>query len=275
MYEFFEKAESIGVTNIQLMATNTVRPTATGYYEGQCVWIKTFKENSRCWVDQDGLKQLRAYRHTLIVPILYADEQMLIEPFIDSIRPCSSQWKELGTELAMLHSKNVNETRFGLNYNNFIGAHPQENHWHRDWSKFYISQRLAPQLAMLPSVYSEVKEAVESIYPLVHDLVGQVKAAPLHGDLWMGNVLFSTSGPKLIDPAFYYGDSRTDLAMLELFGTIPKVFYEAYQAVCPIAGDWRRLKALYQLYHLLNHLNLFGRSYLSGVGQAIRCIKKG
>lgn len=275
MYEVFEKAGAIGVTNIQLMATDTLRTTATGYYEGQCVWIKTFKESSRCWVEQDGLKQLRAYRPTLIVPILYADEQMLIEPFIDSIRPCSSQWKVLGTELAMLHSKDVNETRFGLNYNNFIGANPQENHWHRDWSKFYISQRLAPQLAILPSVYSDVKEAVESIYPLVCDLVGQVKAAPLHGDLWMGNVLFSTSGPKLIDPAFYYGDSRTDLAMLELFGTIPKVFYEAYQAVCPIAGDWRRLKALYQLYHLLNHLNLFGRSYLSGVGQAIRCIKKG
>jgi fructosamine-3-kinase len=87
----------------------------------------------------------------------------------------------------------------------------------------------------------------------------------LHGDLWSGNVSFMPEGPVVFDPAVYYGDREADLAMTELFGGFPREFYEVYNDVFPLPDGYARRKHLYNLYHLLNHLNLFGGSYLGQV----------
>ena len=92
----------------------------------------------------------------------------------------------------------------------------------------------------------------------------------VHGDLWGGNVLCGNDGRAwLIDPAAYVGDFETDLAMTELFGRFPQIFYEAYHEVNPVESGYRQRKKIYQLYHLLNHLNLFGRSYLGSVAAVL------
>jgi fructosamine-3-kinase len=92
----------------------------------------------------------------------------------------------------------------------------------------------------------------------------------LHGDLWSGNVGFTAEGPVVFDPAVYYGDREADLAMTELFGGFPREFYEAYNEVYPLSAGYEERKHLYNLYHLLNHLNLFGGGYLGQVKATLR-----
>jgi fructosamine-3-kinase len=91
----------------------------------------------------------------------------------------------------------------------------------------------------------------------------------LHGDLWSGNVSFTPQGPVVFDPAAYYGDREADLAMTELFGGFPREFYDAYEQAFPLPAGYEQRKILYNLYHLLNHLNLFGRSYLGQVEETL------
>jgi fructosamine-3-kinase len=94
----------------------------------------------------------------------------------------------------------------------------------------------------------------------------------LHGDLWSGNAGFTGEGPVVFDPAVYYGDREADLAMTELFGGFPREFYDAYRKEWPVDDGYVRRKHLYNLYHLLNHLNLFGGGYLGQVKSTLRLL---
>jgi protein-ribulosamine 3-kinase len=170
----------------------------------------------------------------------------------------------LGTELAALHA--VTAPRFGWARDNTIGRTPQVNAASEDWAEFFRERRLRPQLEMaaahgfadLPAAAGE--RLLESVPRL---LAGHRPAASLlHGDLWGGNWLAALSGePVLIDPAVYYGDRETDLAMTRLFGGFGERFYQAYQAAAPLALGWQARAELYNLYHVLNHANLFGGGY--------------
>jgi len=149
------------------------------------------------------------------------------------------------------------------------GSTPQENGTSASWAEFWRRRRLEPQL-VLASRNGYRLEAP----PVWRLLEGhQPVASLLHGDLWRGNAGFLADGaPVLFDPAVYYGDREADLAMTELFGGFPQEFYEAYSEAWPLGEGYELRKPLYNLYHLLNHLNLFGGGYLAQVRATLRLL---
>jgi fructosamine-3-kinase len=163
-------------------------------------------------------------------------------------------WSAMGRMLARLHRQAG--PRFGWHRDNYIGLAAQANTWHDDWADFFWNCRLQPQ----------AKKAGIRLARTILDPVPQ-RPVPslLHGDLWGGNAGFTADGPVVYDPAVYYGDREADLAMTELFGGFPRAFYDAYEKEWPLDDGYHRRKHVYNLYHLLNHLNLFGSGYLGQV----------
>jgi fructosamine-3-kinase len=174
----------------------------------------------------------------------------------------------LGEDLAALHR--VTQGRFGWHRDNTIGATPQPNQYEDSWVRFWTEHRLGfqLQLAARKGAGSRLARAGEQLLECVPSFFDSYTpvASLLHGDLWSGNYAYSRDGqPVIFDPAVYYGDRETDLAMTELFGGFPADFYAAYEAAFPLDSGYAQRKTLYNLYHILNHFNLFGGGYL---GQA-------
>ena len=171
----------------------------------------------------------------------------------------TGDWSALARMLAKLHRTTA--PRFGWPRDNYIGATPQVNSWRDEWRVFFEECRLQPQLAL-----ARQKGYAIALHGVAGILDGhRPKASLLHGDLWAGNAGFIEEGPVLFDPAVYYGDREADLAMTELFGGFPADFYAAYNDAYPLDAGYETRKHLYNLYHLLNHLNLFGGGYLAQV----------
>ena len=169
-----------------------------------------------------------------------------------------TDFPSLGRMLATAHRHAGR--RFGWHRDNYIGSTPQENGWCDDWAQFWFERRLRPQIELAR------KNGFRFPLPSIRVLEGhQPRPSLLHGDLWSGNAGFTARGPVVFDPAVYYGDREADLAMTELFGGFPPEFYDAYQASFPLAEGYEKRKHLYNLYHLLNHLNLFGSGYAAQV----------
>jgi protein-ribulosamine 3-kinase len=183
---------------------------------------------------------------------------------------------ELGERLAMQHRSTARE--FGWHRENWIGATPQHNGWHADWVEFWQTRRLGPQLdlAAAHGARSAVIDRGRRLAELLPAYFASHRPVPslLHGDLWGGNWAVDGGGrPVLFDPAVYFGDRETDLAMTRLFGGFGTGFYAAYHAAWPLdaAAGYRR--DLYNLYHVLNHYNLFGGGYLEqGAGMIDRLL---
>lgn len=180
----------------------------------------------------------------------------------------------LGEALAALHR--VRAPHHGWPADNFIGATPQDNSPHADWGHFFGERRLRPQLALARrnGMESALARQGEAVIERIGGLFLDYRPAPslLHGDLWSGNAARDADGaPVIFDPACYYGDRETDLAMAELFGGFPTSFYAAYRTAWPLDSGYERRKPLYDLYHVLNHFNLFGDAYL---GQARRLVER-
>lgn len=180
----------------------------------------------------------------------------------------------LGTALAQLHR--ITGESFGWTSDNFIGATPQLNKPHPSWPYFFGEHRLRPQLqralqnGMDRTLVTKGYGVIERIGGLFLDY----RPAPslLHGDLWSGNAAQTSDGlPVIFDPACYYGDREADIAMAELFGGFPVSFHAAYRTAWPLDSGYEARKPLYNLYHILNHFNLFGGAYL---GQAQRMIER-
>jgi protein-ribulosamine 3-kinase len=172
--------------------------------------------------------------------------------------------RRLGTELAKLHS--AQGDAYGWRGDNYIGATPQRNAPTVDWTRFWETERLGPQLELAAgNGLGErlVRTGGRLIAALPRILAGHSpRPSLLHGDLWGGNVGFLAGGePVVLDPAVYYGDREADLAMTELFGGFAPDFYTAYRAVAPLPDGHPMRRTLYNLYHVLNHANLFGGGY--------------
>lgn len=175
----------------------------------------------------------------------------------------------LGTSLAALHRASADA--YGLDHDNYIGATHQPNGWRDSWAAFFGEQRLGFQASLArqngllpPERAGRIERLVERLDRWIDDRATQPSL--LHGDLWGGNFIVGPGGaPALIDPAAYYGDREADLAMTRLFGGFPASFYQAYAAAWPLPAGWQERVELYNLYHLLNHLNLFGGSYAAEV----------
>ena len=172
----------------------------------------------------------------------------------------------LGEELAALHT--VTGKQYGWSEDNYIGTTPQINAHCDNWVHFWRDYRLKPQFQMAENAghTGRLTDLGERLLDKLDQLMDGHQPAPslLHGDLWAGNKAFTMDGrPVIFDPASYYGDRETDIAMTELFGGFSKDFYSAYKASFPLSDGYTMRRDLYNLYHMLNHLNLFGRGYLS------------
>lgn len=171
----------------------------------------------------------------------------------------------LGEQLAALHA--VNMDQFGWQQDNYIGTSKQKNTSSKNWTDFWCDNRIRPQIKMAETagygiqLVNKTERLLESMNYFMEDQ--QPAASLLHGDLWAGNKAFTPTGqPVIFDPASYYGDRETDIAMTELFGGFGAEFYSAYNATSPLPDGYQLRRDLYNLYHMLNHLNLFGAGYL-------------
>lgn len=180
--------------------------------------------------------------------------------------------EQLGRGLAALHGHTA--PCFGLDRQNYLASLPQDNTPTESWPELYARQRLAPlaeraaRLGLLPRTLGL---QLEQLYRELPNLTGEPEPpARLHGDLWSGNVLAAHSGePVLIDPAVYGGHREVDLAMMRLFGGFGPRVFAAYEEAYPLSAGHAERVALYQLYPLLAHVNLFGSSYLAQLQRAL------
>ena len=227
--------------------------------------------------EQTGLKAIEETK-TIAVPKVhhvdtFEDKAFLLMDYVESKSAKASDYKALGRQLAQLHL-NHNIT-FGFGSNNFIGSLPQSNKQYISWAEFYWHERIFPQLKLANQ--SHLLKANEIIsektaISVFEELLGkEIKPSLLHGDLWAGNYLIAIDGtPYLIDPAVYYGHSMVDIAMSKLFGGFSVEFYNSYHDVIPKSSNYEAQIDLYQLYFLLVHLNLFGRSYYGSVASILK-----
>jgi fructosamine-3-kinase len=180
--------------------------------------------------------------------------------------------EQLGRGLAQLHRHGAEG--FGFAIDNFIGSLPQRNRTHDTWADFFWYERLEPQLARAVAAgqaTSRMRAGFERLASKLTQLFGPTEPpARLHGDLWGGNLHVDANGaPCLIDPAAYGGHREVDLAMMRLFGGFGERVFRAYQEVWPLSPGYAERIALYQLYPLLVHVNLFGGGYADSVERSL------
>lgn len=193
----------------------------------------------------------------------------LVMEAVPTGRPRPGFFEAFGRGFALLHRETVrhHEAPFGFPHDNYIGSTPQPNGWAAGWVEFFRERRLGHQLRLaresglsdpeLDRMGERLLDRLEEWLELPEE-----PACLLHGDLWSGNYLSDDDGePVLLDPAAYYGHREADLAMTELFGGFDRSFYDAYREAWPLPPGSAERREIYKLYHLLNHLNLFGRGY--------------
>lgn len=222
--------------------------------------------------EAEGLREI-AEKGAIRVPNpvctgLAQDSAFLVLEFIDFGSGGKGGAEELGRRLADLHRATGSE--YGWRRDNTIGATPQINTLSHNWPEFFRDRRLFYQLELAArnGYGGALQRQGEKLLAKLEGFFDGYVPPPalLHGDLWSGNYAFDSSGsPVIFDPAVYYGDREADLAMTGLFGGFPAAFYDAYREAFPLDPGYRVRKTLYNLYHILNHLNLFGGGYL---GQA-------
>lgn len=224
-----------------------------------------------------GLNALRVAGSPLLIPevisIESGEQGYILLEWLNQGHASTQSWEAFGRGLAALHRTSVQA--FGLDEDNFIGRSPQVNDTRDTWPEFFRDCRLEPQVQMAREAGRWPEEwngYLDNLYNRLERLIpAQPEASLVHGDLWGGNFMTLTNGKvALIDPAVYYGHREVDLAMTELFGGFKKIFYEAYWEVWPVEDGYSERKELYNLYHLLNHLNLFGASYERGVEKVLK-----
>ncbi len=227
--------------------------------------------------EADGLRELRK-PGAIAVPEPLATGVAEGQAFIvmeDMALGGNGSGAQLGRHLAELHR--ATQERFGWFRDNTIGSTPQYNDEHHDWIVFWREQRLGAQLAMAVrkgaggSLQRKGAELMEDFDAFFSDY--SPRPSLLHGDLWSGNYAFRRDGaPVIFDPAVYYGDREADIAMTELFGGFGSDFYAAYNEAWPLDTGYKVRKTFYNLYHILNHFNLFGGGYASQAEGMIDCL---
>ncbi|OIQ37789.1 MAG: hypothetical protein BM555_00195 [Crocinitomix sp. MedPE-SWsnd] len=214
--------------------------------------------------EKTGLELLN---HTFKTPEVYRvgeyqNHQFLELEYLAESPKNDSFWLEFAKKLAKTHQKT--EKTFGFHQDNFIGSLVQINDQKETWADFLIECRLNPMIEMAVNAgevnYVEAK-IIEKFYSRINELYPEEQPALLHGDLWGGNYLSTNEGPVLIDPAVYYGHREMDLGMMDLFGGFDAELFEIYNDIRPLEKNWESRIQYNQLYPLLVHLNLFGRSY--------------
>ncbi|GBF79918.1 fructosamine kinase family protein [Aphanothece sacrum] len=213
-----------------------------------------------------GLKQM-SETHTIRVPkpICWGMAERvsyIVLEWLEFGRGTNDSRQEMGRKLAKMHAYQ-GSSQFGWERNNTIGSTPQVNTWMDNWADFFAEQRIGYQLKLAKRKggnFGDYLQIVEKVRGLLQDR--QPQPSLVHGDLWSGNVAVSEIGePVILDPATYYGDREVDIAMTELFGGFSGAFYRGYNEILPLDEGYKKRKTIYNLYHILNHFNLFGGGY--------------
>jgi Fructosamine-3-kinase len=215
----------------------------------------------------DALRRLAPAGDVSVVEVFAVDEHCLKMTRVESVQPQVKHWKSLARGLATIHE--YRQPWYGFYNDNYIGQSPQINSKAESWGEFFIENRLRFQVDKIASatIRKHFSAVLANVEVRLATFLNETCSHPslIHGDLWFGNVLFSGSEHAwLIDPAVYYGDSEADLAMTEMFGGFSSCFYQSYNALRPLSPEYGIKKEIYNLYHSLNHLNLFGEGYLAG-----------
>jgi protein-ribulosamine 3-kinase len=218
-----------------------------------------------------GLKLLATSKTLRIPEVIIASEtpafQFLVLEFLEPREKSAGYWEQFGTGLARLHQQSCNQ--FGLEYDNYIGSIPQANQPSKSWIDFFIDYRLKTQMKLAiknKMIDVDIANKFETLYRKLLDLLAIEKPSLLHGDLWSGNVITDDNGsPALIDPAVYYGNREMDLAMTLLFGGFDSTFMDSYSQVSPLVPGFEKRRDIYNLYPLMVHVNLFGKTYAGQV----------
>lgn len=240
--------------------------------DGSRNWFVKFNDASRLEMfeaEAEGLKEMAASR-TIRVPEPLCSgvdgaRSYLVMEYIEMGRSHRGSGEQAGRELAAMHRTEAKA--FGWSRDNTIGSTPQHNAFMDDWIDFWRERRLGFQLGLAArkGFDGRLQQQGERLLERFPALMGhEVVPSLLHGDLWGGNIAYDHDGnPVIFDPAVYYGDREADLAMTELFGGFGSGFYAAYSEAWPLDSGYRVRKVLYNLYHILNHFNLFGGGYLA------------
>lgn len=228
--------------------------------------------------EADGLRRIRE-TGAIGVPRVLAtgtDEgsSFLLMEYIIGGRRVSHYWETFAAELAAMHRADISaDLSYGLEKDNWIGAREQINTPKSSWITFFRDCRLAPQFSSAARYFSaEDRKRIDDLLShLDRFLIEPERPSLVHGDLWSGNMITGNDGKGwLIDPAVYYGHPEVDIAMTELFGGFPPAFYDAYEETGMLQPGYEDRRDLYNLYQLLNHLNMFGSGYLPAVKRILK-----
>ena len=249
--------------------------------DGRSVFMKSNAPKNLPFFEAEakGLDALRQTK-TIGVPNVLGigtdkNEAFLLLEYLEAAPKIDGYWEVFGRELAALHRADCKHLaeNFGFPEDNYIGATPQKNTPTTRWVDFFRECRLLPQIRMADGYFDT---NTQQLCAKLLDKLDRYLPEPefpslLHGDLWSGNSAPGHDGKAWIyDPAAYVGHHEAELAMTELFGRCPEAFYRAYSEITPIDSGYADRRDLYNLYHLLNHLNLFGGSYLGSVQGILR-----
>ena len=267
-------------------ASAEFRPSGTGCINetweargsGQSLFLKLGPVSAQSmyrqeWLGLEELRRCEAIRVPAVVGVLQLEmAAVLVLEFIPLHSPRPDNDVNVGNALAALHG--IEGKPFGLSYDNYIGRTPQINTPHADWWQFWCDCRMVPQwrLAALKGMRRQLLDKLETLIERIPAAFGDHQPEPvlLHGDLWSGNLAVDSTGkPVLFDPAVYYGDRETDIAMSKMFGAMRPAVYSTYHARHPVLPGAERRRQLYDLYHWLNHFNLFGVTYLGQVENTV------
>ena len=227
--------------------------------------------------EANGLKELIKSKAIRIPEVLEFGKDYILLEYINSGGRKKNFFEEFGQRFANMH-KFTSES-FGYFEDNYIGSNVQKNipdeQEKVDWVSFYFNKRILFQLQLAEkfgSATEELRRGISRLGNRIDQIItSSDKPSLLHGDLWSGNYMIDENGSAvLIDPAVYYGHREADLGMTKLFGGFGAEFYEAYNESFPLEDGYEYRENIYKLYHVLNHLNLFGGSYYS---QAMSLIK--
>ena len=247
---------------------------------GKTFFVKTHNNSAsdmfQC--EANGLNELAKANVIRVPKVIYTSEDFLILENIISKSSSKTFWEDFGRSFAQLHR--YTGIAFGFYEDNYIGSTPQLNEVvesdKNNWSGFYFNNRLLFQYKLAEQkgyTGTQLKNSFLKLEGKIDLILSGLNVTPslLHGDLWSGNFITDELGNAcLIDPAVYYGHREADLAMTKLFGGFDRKFYSAYNEEFPLDDGYETRENIYKLYHVLNHLNLFGSGYYQ---QAVNLIE--
>ncbi|MCP5062707.1 MAG: fructosamine kinase family protein [Ignavibacteriae bacterium] len=256
-------ANSIGggcIANAQKITTES----------GNLYFVKQYSKSEIHRTEANGLKELAKANAIRIPQVIHHDDSILVLEYIQSANQVKNFSVIFGRQFAELHK--YTSDKFGFYEDNFCGSTTQKNLPQKsNWAEFYLENRLLFQYKLAEQngyVSPEMQHTFHHLEKEIHNIIGGSEEEPslLHGDLWSGNYMTDEKGmPCLIDPAVYYGHREADLAMTKLFGNFGSTFYSSYQETFPLHEGWEFRENIYKLYHIFNHLNIFGEGYYSQV----------